>query len=63
MDARGIRLGRTWLAVKVGCTAVHHQLGFERDAAVEYSPDLAKELAGTTFSVAAQVLMVGTVSF
>jgi len=64
VDVSGVRLGRTWLGVKVGYTAIHHQLGFERDAAVEYSPDLAKKLAGTTFSVwRHQVLAVGTLSF
>jgi hypothetical protein len=64
VDMNPVRLWKTWIGGKIAYTAAHHGLGFERDAAVEYSPELAQELAGQTFSVwRHELLFVGTVSF
>lgn len=64
VDVSPARVWKLWLGGKVAYTAIHHDFGFERDLGVEFSTDLARELAGQTFSVwRHQVLFVGTVGF
>ena len=64
LDWHRLRLGRTWLGLKVSYTAIHHDIGFERNAAVELLPELAKALAGTTYGVwRHQVRVVGSLGF
>jgi hypothetical protein len=64
LDISAVRLGKSWLGVKASYTAIHHLLGFERDADVETFPELAKELAGVTNSVwRHEVRLFGTVAF
>jgi hypothetical protein len=50
IDWTGVRIGGASAGLKGGYTLSHHGIGFERDAAVELAPDLAKELAGQTFN-------------
>jgi hypothetical protein len=50
IDWTGIRIRSAGVGVKAGYTLSRHGIGFERDAAVEVAPDLAKELAGQSFS-------------
>jgi len=64
LDIAPVKVWRTWLGAKIGYTAIHHKFGFEKELAVELDPDLAKELAGTTFSVwRHQFVIQGSVSF
>jgi len=51
VDMLGMRAGKAKLGFKASYTVVHHALGFERDAAVELSPTLAKDLAGKIQSI------------
>jgi hypothetical protein len=51
LDIAGISLRKANLGVKTSYTAINHALGFERDADVEDSPTLAKQLAGRIQSV------------
>jgi len=64
IDVSRFTAGKTWLGLKVSYSAIHHQMGFEKDAAVELSSELAKVLAGTTYSVwRHQLRVLGTLSF
>jgi hypothetical protein len=64
IEVSPVKAGKTWLGLKASYSAIHHQMGFEKDAAVEYSSELAKEMAGTTYSVSRhQLRVLGTVSF
>ncbi len=51
LDVTGFKLKKAQINVKGSYTAIYHKLGFERDAGVEFSTDLAKELAGKINSV------------
>ena len=46
LDIMGFKMKKASFNVKGSYTAIHHLLGFERDAGVEFSSNLAKELAG-----------------
>lgn len=64
VDVAPMKLGRVWLGVKAGYGLVHHDLGFEREAGVELSPELAVELAGRTYSVwRHEIRVFGTIGF
>jgi len=64
IDVAPIRVWKLWVGGKAGYSAIHHALGFERDAAVELSPELARLLAGQSFSVwRHEVFFLGTVGF
>jgi hypothetical protein len=64
LDLAPVKVGRFWLGAKASYSAIHHDLGFEREAAVELSPALAIELAGQTYSVWRHELRVfGTIGF
>jgi hypothetical protein len=51
LDMSPVKVWKTWLGAKVAYSAIHHPLGFEKEAGVEFSADLARELAGQSFSV------------
>jgi hypothetical protein len=64
VDVVRLKVGRVWIGGKAGYTAIHHALGFERDAAVELSRELAVALAGQTYSVWRQdVRMLVSIGF
>jgi hypothetical protein len=64
VDFAPVKVWKTWLGGKVAYSAIHHGLGFEREASVELFPELATELAGKTFSVwRHQLVFLGSVSF
>jgi hypothetical protein len=64
LDISRFRFGKIFLGGKVSYTAIHHDIGFEKDFAVEYSPEFAKLVAGQTYSVWRQQLrFMGTVGF
>jgi hypothetical protein len=50
LDIGSVKLWKAKFGGKASYTAIHHDLGFERDADVEDSPVLAKQLAGTVQS-------------
>jgi hypothetical protein len=64
VDWSRVRIGRFWLGAKASYTWIHHDIGFEREAAVETFPQLATLLAGTKFTMWRQQLRtVVTVGF
>ena len=64
VEIEGVHLGPAILGIKGSYSAINHRLGFEKDAAVEYDEDLAKELAGEIVTIwRHQFRVTATVSF
>jgi hypothetical protein len=51
VDWSDIRVGRIWIGAKASYTFMHHNIGFERLAAVEDFPFLGTIVAGTKYSI------------
>jgi hypothetical protein len=64
IDVSVTKVGKIWLGVKAGYTAIHHDIGFEREFAAELSPEFAVLVAGRTYSVwRHQLRFLGTAGF
>ncbi|MEZ5317129.1 MAG: hypothetical protein R2752_06975 [Vicinamibacterales bacterium] len=64
LDVEGLHLRKVTFGFKTSYTAIFHKLGFEKEAAVELSQQLAQDLAGQVFSIwRHQFRIMGTVSF
>jgi len=51
VDWNSIRVGKLWLGAKASYSAMYHNIGFERQAAVEDFPFIATIVAGTRYSI------------
>jgi hypothetical protein len=64
VDLTATKVGKVWLGGKASYTAIHHNIGFEREFAAELDPEWVKLVAGRTYAVwRHQLRVLGTIGF